>query len=114
SRNEFIQWIQDVQDQRGIVRQYVKYENELRTAKNVKQIVHRAMQFAQSDPTGPVYVVGAREVMEEKAEPVKLDLAEWGPVAPAALPAGGIAAMLDALLEAKRPLIVTSYLGRRA
>src|SRR5580700_8260328 len=27
SRNEFIQWIQDVHDQRGIVRQYVKYEN---------------------------------------------------------------------------------------
>ena len=32
SRNEFIQWIQDVPDQRGIVRQYMKYDNELRTA----------------------------------------------------------------------------------
>ena len=29
SRNEFIQWIQDVPDQRGIVRQYMKYDNEL-------------------------------------------------------------------------------------
>ncbi|HLW90823.1 MAG TPA: thiamine pyrophosphate-binding protein, partial [Roseiarcus sp.] len=28
-RNEFIQWIQDVYDQRGIVREYMKYNNEL-------------------------------------------------------------------------------------
>src|SRR5580704_19258571 len=45
SRNEFIQWIQDVADQRGIVRGYVKYDNELRTAKNVKEIVARALRF---------------------------------------------------------------------
>ena len=31
SRNEFIQWIQDVPDQRGIVRGYMKYDNEIRT-----------------------------------------------------------------------------------
>ncbi|MGH7086450.1 MAG: thiamine pyrophosphate-binding protein, partial [Acetobacteraceae bacterium] len=30
SRNEFIHWLQDVPDQRGIVRGYVKYENEIR------------------------------------------------------------------------------------
>jgi len=38
SRNEFIQWIQDVPDQRGIVRQYMKYDNELRSARNLPQI----------------------------------------------------------------------------
>ena len=31
SRNEFIQWIQDVPDQPGIVRGYMKYTNEIRT-----------------------------------------------------------------------------------
>ena len=56
SRNEFIQWIQDVPDQRGIVRQYMKYDNELRNAHNVKQIVHRSLQLAHSDPKGPVYL----------------------------------------------------------
>src|SRR3954468_6276892 len=29
SRNEFIHWLQDVRDQRGIVRGYVKYDNEI-------------------------------------------------------------------------------------
>lgn len=33
SRNEFIHWIQDVADQRGIVRGYTKYDNEIRSAK---------------------------------------------------------------------------------
>ena len=66
SRNEFIQWIQDVHDQRGIVRGYMKYDNEIRTGRNVKQLVHRALQFAHSDPKGPVYLMGAREVMEEE------------------------------------------------
>src|SRR5215471_5945760 len=77
SRNEFIQWIQDVPDQRGIVRQYMKYDNELRSARNLKQIVLRALQFAHSDPKGPVYVVGAREVMEEMTDPVAIDPADW-------------------------------------
>src|SRR5579871_4581419 len=62
SRNEFIHWIQDVHDQRGIVRGYMRYTNEVRSGRNIKQLVHRAMQFAHSDPKGPVYLVAAREV----------------------------------------------------
>jgi acetolactate synthase-1/2/3 large subunit len=113
SRNEFIQWIQDVHDQRGIVRQYVKYDHEIRTGRNIGQIVRRALQLAESEPTGPVYLVGAREVMEEDVPALALDPAEWQPVAPVALPPEGIATILDALAGAERPLIVTSYLGRR-
>src|ERR1700735_5711762 len=33
TRNECVQWIQDVFDQRGLVRGYVRYENEIRTDK---------------------------------------------------------------------------------
>jgi acetolactate synthase-1/2/3 large subunit len=113
SRNEFIQWIQDVPDQRGIVRQYMKYENELRTAKNVKQIAFRALQIARSDPKGPVYVVGAREVMEELTDPIAIDPADWRPVTPMPLPADGVSAIVDAVAAANRPLVVTSYLGRQ-
>jgi acetolactate synthase I/II/III large subunit len=112
SRNEFIQWIQDVADQRGIVRGYMKYDNELRTGKNVKQIVYRAMQFAHSDPKGPVYLVGAREVMEEVTEPVALDRKHWSPIGSRSLPADGVAEIVDALARAKSPLVVTSYVGR--
>ncbi len=113
SRNEFIQWIQDVRDQRGIVRGYMKYDNELRTGRNVKQLVHRAMQFAGSEPRGPVYLMGAREVMEEELEtPVSIDIDQWRPLEPQALPETAIGKILEALTSARKPLVVTSYLGR--
>jgi acetolactate synthase I/II/III large subunit len=112
SRNEFIQWIQDVPDQRGIVRQYMKYDNELRNALNVKPIVHRSMQLAHSDPKGPVYLVGAREVMEAESEHVATDIADWPPIAPIPLDEAAVANLVDAIQRAERPLIVTSYVGR--
>ena len=113
SRNEFIMWLQDVADQRGIVRGYVKYEAELRTGANVKQMVHRALQFAASDPKGPVYLTGAREVMEQKAKPVKVSPAAFAPLQPAALPQAAVDAILGDLIKARRPLIATSYVGRQ-
>lgn len=112
SRNEFIQWIQDVFDQRGIVRGYVKYDNEIRTGRNIKQLVHRAMQFAHSDPKGPVYLMGAREVMEEPLDPAPPNDFRSPAIAPAAIPAPELDALVADLIAARRPLVVTSYLGR--
>jgi len=112
SRNEFIQWIQDVHDQRGLVRGYMRYDNEIRTGSNVKQLVHRAMQFARSEPKGPVYLMAAREVLEASCAPVAVDMARWQPVALPVLGAANAAWLAARLAEAKRPLIVTSYLGR--
>ena len=111
-RNEFIHWIQDVRDQRGILRNYVKYDNEIRTGRNVKQLVHRALQIARSEPAGPVYLVCPREVMEEPLQPYAVDRAYFGPVAPVALAGQVTAEIATALASAQRPLVVTSYLGR--
>jgi acetolactate synthase-1/2/3 large subunit len=112
SRTEFINWIQDVRDQRGILRNYVKYDNEIRTGKNAKQLVHRALQIARSEPAGPVYLVAPREVMEEPVEPYAVDPANYGPVSPAALTPEVTEEIARALAGAEHPLIVTSYLGR--
>lgn len=112
SRNEFIQWIQDVHDQRGLVRGYMRYDAEIRTGRNIKAMVHRAMQFAHSDPKGPTYLMAAREVLEEQVPPTPDDHAAWQPVRPAALPPEDVAELAAALLRARRPLAVTSYLGR--
>lgn len=112
SRNEFIHWIQDVFDQRGIMRGYSKYDNEIRTGKNVKQLVFRALQFAKSEPKGPVYLMGPREAMEEETEKVTLDPKLWEPISPSAIPPQEIRSLVDDLVKAKNPLIVTSYLGR--
>ena len=112
-RNEFIHWLQDVFDQRGIVRGYMKYENELRSGRNIKQMMFRALQLAQSDPGGPAYLMAAREVLEEEVPRVEVDPANWPVLEPCALAAAGVETIAAELMAARRPLIATSYLGRR-
>lgn len=112
SRTEYIHWIQDVPDQKMIVGQYCRYTAEIKTGKNIKQMVNRALQFACSDPAGPVYLCGAREVMEEDLDPYELDQAHWNPVEPAGLSDNAIKTIADALVGAKEPLLITGYSGR--
>ncbi|KAI1962864.1 hypothetical protein LOZ58_002488 [Ophidiomyces ophidiicola] len=112
SRTEYIHWIQDVPDQRQIVSQYCRYTAEIKTGKNIKQMVNRALQFATSAPTGPVYLVGAREVMEEEIEPYSIEQKHWGAVYPAALPRSGVEHISEAIVSAQLPLVIVGYLGR--
>jgi acetolactate synthase-1/2/3 large subunit len=112
SRNRTATFWQDVPDQAGIVRQYVKWDYSIRTGKNVKQLVHRAVQIAESDPKGPVYLTAAREVLAEDAVATPLPAAKWQPIAPTALPIEGVEEIIEALMHAENPLLVTSYYGR--
>ncbi|KAI9166474.1 Benzoylformate decarboxylase [Paramyrothecium foliicola] len=112
SRTEYIHWIQDVPDQKQILAQYCRYSGEVKTGTNVKQMVNRALQFAKSDPQGPVYLCGAREVMEADIEPYKLRQEDWKPVELGGLPKSAVAEIADALATAKKPLVVTGFGGR--
>lgn len=116
SRNEFIHWLQvslsyprsvgcvwawsahppatqNATDQPAIVRQYMRHVGEIRSGTNAPQVVHRALQFANSEPkgkaafpgaaskqdpdrhgfsAGPVYVWAQREATEEFMDPNKV------------------------------------------
>jgi acetolactate synthase I/II/III large subunit len=112
TRSEHIHWLQDTADQRGLLRGYAKYDHEIRTGRNVKQLVHRAVQIARSEPAGPVYLTAAREVLEEQLPAQPAPGEGWDPVTPAAL-ADEVADEIAAALEgARAPLAVASYLGR--
>ncbi|KXJ94888.1 thiamine pyrophosphate enzyme, N-terminal TPP binding domain-domain-containing protein [Microdochium bolleyi] len=112
SRTEYIHWIQDVPDQKQIISQYCRYSAEIKTGKNIKQMVNRALQFAMSEPRGPVQLVGAREVMEEEIVPYNLDQSEWLPVELGGLPRDAASKIAQALAGAKKPLVITGYSGR--
>lgn len=77
-----------------------------------QQMVNRALSFAMSEPRGPVYLCGAREVMEEDLEPYQLDKAYWSPVEPAALAPTSVKVIAEALVNAQEPLLITGYSGR--
>lgn len=112
-RNTFVNALQDVADQHGLVRPYVKWSYDLRTAVNVPQVVHRALQIATSAPAGPVYVTAAREVLEQAAPAARIAVAQWRPVAPSPAPEETIDEIAAALAGASRPLVITTSLGRR-
>ena len=102
----------DTHDQPGIVRGYSKYSTEFRTGKNIAQVTLRAAQIAMSEPRGPVYLFGAREVMEEDLSgPVPVNMDHWQPVGSSALPTSAVEKISSLLINAKSPLVVTSWLG---
>ncbi|GAB1316880.1 Thiamine pyrophosphate enzyme [Madurella fahalii] len=112
SRTEYMHWLQDAPDQQAIVRQYCRYTGEVRTGFNIKQMIGRALQFAESTPKGPTYLTCAREVLAQEIQPYSLDQEQWVPVGPSALPADAVRDISAALVKAERPLIVTGYSGR--
>ncbi|KAH8705787.1 acetolactate synthase [Talaromyces proteolyticus] len=112
SRTEFIHWLQDVPDQKAIVSQYCRYTADLKKGKNIKQVVNRALSFATSDPRGPVYLQGVREVMEEVIEPYEIQQEFWSPVELGGLTPKHLDLVCNVLVSAQEPLVITGYSGR--
>ena len=111
-RNAHIQYAQNVIDQAGIVRQYTKHNEEIRTGKNIQQTLYRALQLSKSEPQGPVYLMATREILEEAGTDIGGRVSEWQDTAPAGIDDDCAEEILSALESAAKPLIVTGYLGR--
>ncbi|MEB3102589.1 thiamine pyrophosphate-requiring protein [Ferviditalea candida] len=112
SRNEFIHYLQDVFDQRGIVREYVKWDHDLHAGDNIDLIVKRALQIANSEPRGPVYVMSPREMLERPIASESETSRVLEPIRPSGLAPQHAGEIASALAQAKFPLMITSYLGR--
>jgi len=112
SRNRSIHWGQESFDQGGMLREFVKWDYELRAGQPVEAIVDRALDISMSEPRGPVYLTLPREVLADPSIPARRDnVRPLGTIAAApALEAIEEAANLIA--KAEFPLIVTSSGGR--
>ena len=67
SRNRSIHWGQEAFDQGGMVREFVKWDYELRDGQPVDAVVDRALDITMSEPRGPVYLTLPREVLANPA-----------------------------------------------
>src|SRR5213593_2188757 len=67
SRNRSIHWGQEAFDKGGMVREFVKWDYELRAGQPVDAVVDRALDIAMSEPRGPVYLTLPREVLAAPA-----------------------------------------------
>jgi acetolactate synthase I/II/III large subunit len=111
SRSAPIHWGQENFDQAGVVREYTKWDYELRAGQPVDEIVARALDIALSEPRGPVYLTLPREVLAERAAPEGRPL----PVTDLAAPQPSLShieAIAAMIAGAEWPMILTSNLGR--
>lgn len=113
SRDRLIQWQQDVPDQLGIARGYAKWVHELARVDTLHLLVPRAFQIAAAEPSGPVYMTIAREVLMAPADGVVADVHRrtLAPVTPAGDPAA-LRELAQMLADAERPVALTGRLGR--
>jgi acetolactate synthase-1/2/3 large subunit len=112
SRNGNIHWGQESFDQGGMVREFVKWDYELRAGQPVGALVDRALDIAMSEPRGPVYLCLPREVLADDAVPMRRDNVRPLGAIP---PAPSLAAIEEAaglIAKADSPLIITSAMGR--
>jgi acetolactate synthase-1/2/3 large subunit len=119
-RRNFVQWGQDTFDQASF-REFLKWDYELRTPRNLETTLDRALAITESDPAGPVYLMLPGEVLASElpaqpgVEPGRFRYAERARQRPSK---AGPASSLDLdravelLRRAERPLVVTAELGR--
>jgi acetolactate synthase-1/2/3 large subunit len=112
SRDSQVNSMQDIPDQHGLVRPYVKWSYDLRTGRNAPQVLRRSVQLAASEPRGPVYVTAAREVLAERVPRPGVPTDTWAEIEPTALPQTVLDEILGALVGAATPVVVTSAVGQ--
>lgn len=112
SRNRPIHWGQECFDQAAAVREFVKWDYELRAGQPVSAVVDRALDLAMTEPRGPVYLTLPREVLAAPDVPQSTSFSR--PIgAPVPEPnQAAIDAVARMIGEARFPLIITSAAGR--
>ncbi|MEX2525286.1 MAG: thiamine pyrophosphate-requiring protein [Gammaproteobacteria bacterium] len=113
SRNASIHWGQDAFDQGGMLREYVKWDYELRAGQPVDAIVGRALDIAMTEPPGPVYLALPRETLGDPAPALQTHPRRRSPGASPAMPNHDeIEKVAQILSAAESPIVVTESLGR--
>lgn len=115
ARSIYIHWGQEMFDQGGLVREMVKWDYELRNARQLETVVDRAVSVAMSEPRGPVYLTLPREVLAEAPGAFAFESPSRRRAAsPPAPDAEAIDQAAEWLAAAENPLAITAGAGRCA
>lgn len=113
SRDFHIHWAQETFDQAGMVREYVKWDYELRHPAQLEQVVDRALEIAMVEPRGPVYLTLPREVLADTRNVSGVQTSRKRDTGAALHPDPDvIEAAAAALSAASHPIIITTTAGR--
>ena len=109
ARDLRIHWGQEMFDQAGMVRELVKWDYELRDARQLDDVVDRAVGIAMTEPKGPIYLTLPREVL---ASPAVSAAAQPSSVPSQPAPDGtAVGKVADRFAAATLPVIVATASG---
>jgi acetolactate synthase I/II/III large subunit len=115
ARNNYIHWAQEHFDQGAMLREFVKWDYELKHPEQVGAALDRALAIATSEPQGPVYLTLPREIL---AAPLGDNAPGERPLLTTASPPGADPEKLEQIAKllagAKQPLLITANAGRTA
>ena len=115
ARNNYIHWAQEHFDQAAMLREFVKWDYELRHPEQVGAALDRALAIATSEPQGPVYLTLPREIL---AAAIAGAPAGERPLlvsaTPPAVDPDSLEKVAKLLAAAQRPLLITANAGRTA
>jgi acetolactate synthase-1/2/3 large subunit len=112
SRNGPIHWGQEMFDQAGMLREFVKWDYEMRLPIQADELVPRALEVMMSSPRGSAYLTLPREALGGAVPPSNRPMTPRAhPSAPHPDPAA-IEVLADLIAKAERPLIITAASGR--
>jgi acetolactate synthase-1/2/3 large subunit len=111
SRSNFIHWGQESFDQGSLLREFTRWDYELRNGEQVETVVDRALEMALGTPQGPVYLTLPREVLAQKMGSLTIHPNRKSRAEPLQPSAESIERTAEILRGAKNPLIITGRLG---
>jgi acetolactate synthase I/II/III large subunit len=115
NRRPWIDWVHTANVQGNLVRDFVKWDDQPGSVEAVPESFIRAYRLATTDPQGPVYICYDADVQEKKldGEIGFASLDRYPAPLPIQAPEEGFDKTIRWLLEAKRPVILADWVGRR-
>jgi acetolactate synthase-1/2/3 large subunit len=113
SRDLQIHWAQESFDQASLIREFVKWDYELKYFSHLESVVDRALAIAMAEPRGPVYLSLPREVFAEAHAEITIATGGRQQIGGISHPDPDLIAEVAGLFAwAEHPLIITSGVGR--
>jgi thiamine pyrophosphate-dependent acetolactate synthase large subunit-like protein len=113
-RRHWIDWIHSSVDQGGVVRDYVKWDEQTTSLTGAIDSLLRGYQLANTAPKGPVYLsfdTGQQE--DEINRPVAIpDVSRYCPPAPVQGNHEALQKVAELMVEAEQPVVLADYLSR--
>ena len=106
-------WKKEPYDQGMSVRNCVKWDHNIDSDDNIRDVLQQAFRTALTEPCGPVYLSYARDVPLKKIDKISIPRADAVPIMAAPpVDRSALEKVAGPLIEAQNPLIVAGYTGR--